>query len=201
MRLNLDKVLSLVLLVFFACGIEIHAQHVSFGTWAAGDIVIMKGVPETLNFNDKKQVINPGISQTVTINLNDPQPAVLTIEGTEYMDVTVYIDAPVVLDLDPANQIPVAIRFAYSNLGTLDMALAKNQAIEVPVGFNTATFPILRRINGPPGPPPTPPSSGYIPPRKKAWLFIYGTLGPVGSVNAGMYSGIVNVTVEYTKNN
>jgi hypothetical protein len=175
------------------------AQHVNFAPTAGEGIVITKGMPESLNFNDKTQVINPGISQTVTINLNDPQPAVLTIEGTEYLDVNVYIDAPATLDLDPSNKIPVAIRFAYSNLGTLDVAVAKTQAIEVPAGFNTATFPILRRINGPPGPPPTPPSSGYVPPRKKAWLFIYGTLGPVGAVDAGMYQETINITVEYTK--
>ncbi len=195
-----NKILIVVLgLLWYPC--DLDAQHVSFGTFAADDILISKGTPENLNFNDKTRVINPGASQTVTINLNDPQAAVLTIEGNEYLDVTVYIDVPLTLDLDQANKIPVSFRFAYSNLNPLNEITAKMQAIEVPAGFNTATFPILRRINGPPGPPPTPPSSGYTAPRKTAYLFIYGSLGPVGNVDAGLYEGTVNVTVEYTKNN
>ena len=178
-----------------------NAQHVSFGTWAGGDITLTAGVPGDLNFNDKTPVINPGINQTVTINLQDAETAVLAIEGTEYYDVTVYVDAPATLQLDPVNTIPFALRFAYSNLNPANVTVAKNQAIEVPVGFNTATFPILRRTNGPPGPPPTPPSEGYTPPRKTAYLFIYGRLGPVGSVDAGRYEGTINVTVEYSKFN
>ena len=179
----------------------LNAQRISFGTWAGGDITITSGVPGDLDFNDKTQVINPGVNQSVTINLQDAETAVMAIEGTEYYDVTVYVDAPLTLELDPSNTIPVQIRFAYSNLNPANVTVAKNQAIQVPSGFNTATFPILRRTNGPPGPPPTPPSSGYTPPRKTAYLFIYGTLGPVGSVDAGLYHGTINVTVEYTKIN
>ncbi|MFZ4522471.1 MAG: hypothetical protein ACOYNC_12250 [Bacteroidales bacterium] len=201
MRLNIKSSIIFMMLCWISCSIHLKAQHVSFGTWAGDDIMITKGTPESLNFNDKTQVINPGISQTVSINLNDPQATVLTIEGTEYLDVTVYIDVPATLDLDATNKLPVSFRFAYSNLNPPDVITAKTQAIEVPSGFNTATFPILRRINGPPGPPPTPPSSGYTPPRKKAYLFIYGTLGPVGNVDAGLYEGTVNITVEYSKYN
>ena len=192
-----------VLVVFFLISsfVATQAQHISFGTWAGSDILITTGVPGDLNFNNKTQVINPGINQTVTINLHDQEAAVLTIEGTEYYDVTVSIDAPPTLDLDATNKIPFHMRFAYSNLNPADVTVAKNQAVEVPASFNSATFPIFRRVNGPPGPPPTPPSSGYVPPRKTAWLFIYGSVGPVGSVDAGLYEGIINITVEYTKFN
>ena len=196
---NIQKVVLIILLYIIGnCGV-VYAQHVSFGTWAGGDIVITTGTPGNLNFNDKTQVIIPGVNQSVTINLYEAQTAVLTIEGTEYLDVTVYIDGPNTLDLDASNKIPIAVRFAYSNLNPADVLTAKTQAIEVPAGFNSATFPIFRRINGPPGPPPTPPSSGYVPPRKKAYLFIYGILGPVPNVDAGIYEGIINVTVEYSK--
>lgn len=198
-RMNYLFLLSAIL--FFSVTEHSFAQHISFGTWAGGDITLTTGVPNDLDFNDKTPVINPGVNQSVTINLQDAEAAVLSIEGTEYYDVTVYVDSPVTLDLDPDNKIPVAIRFAYSNLNAPNVTAAKNQAIEVPAGFNTATFPILRRVNGPPGPPPTPPSSGYTPPRKTAYLFIYGTLGPVGSVDAGLYNGTIHITVEYTKFN
>lgn len=197
--LNIYLLLMTALCLLGPSGVS-NAQHVSFGTWAKGDIVITNGNPQDLNFNDKTQVITPGINQSVAIILNDEEAAVLTIEGTEYLDVTVYVDAPATLDLG-SSKIPVGIRFAYSNLNPADALTAKSQAIEVPAGFNTATFPIVRRISGPPGPPPTPPSSGYTPPRKTAYLFIYGTLGPVPNVDAGPYQGTINVTVEYTKSN
>jgi hypothetical protein len=197
---TIQKIVHLVLLSMCVCS-GASAQHISFGTWASGDILLSKGTPEQLNFNDKTQLIIPGVSQSVTINLNDPQAAVLTVEGSEYLDVTVYVDGPPTVDLDASNRIPLAVRFAYSNLDPSDVINAKLQAVEVPTGFNTATFPIFRRTGGPPGPPPVPPSSGYTPPRKKAWLFIYGTLGPVGNVDAGLYEGMINVTVEYTKTN
>jgi hypothetical protein len=196
--LNIKVFLILVLAISLFHGVA-EAQHISFGTWATGDLLLTRGTPETLDFNDKVQVIRPGINQTVTINLQDAEAAVLTIEGNEQHDVTVYIDAPGTLDLDPSNKIPFGVRFAYSNLNPTDVIAAKMQAIEVPAGFNTITFPILRRVNGPPGPPPTPPSSGYTPPRKTAYLFIYGNLGPVGNVDAGLYEGTINITVEYSK--
>jgi len=197
------KSLGTCLLLFMLCFVveTSSAQHISFGTWAGSDIVLTTGVPGDLDFNDKTPVINPGANQSVSITLQDAEAAVLAIEGTEYYDVTVYIDAPTTLDLDPDNKIPVGIRFAYSNLNAPNVTAAKNQAIEVPVGFNSATFPILRRVNGPPGPPPTPPSAGYTPPRKTAYLFIYGTLGPVGNVDAGSYTGTIHISVEYSKFN
>ena len=197
---NHFSAVAILLFILFTCG-GAQAQHISFGTWAGGDIVITPGIPGDLNFNNKTQVITPGWNQSVTISLHDAEAAVLAIEGTEYYDVTVTIDAPPTLDLDASNKIPVKIHFAYSNLNPANVTVAKTQAIEVPVGFNSATFPFLRRTNGPPGPPPTPPSAGYTPPRKTAYLFIYGTLGPVGNVDAGAYEGTVNVTVEYSKYN
>ena len=200
-RTSAPAILVITILLLFSVIQISSAQRISFGTWAGSDITLTVGVPGDLDFNDKTPVINPGVNQSVTINLQDAETAVLSIEGTEYYDVTVYVDAPGTLDLDPDNKLPVAIRFAYSNLNAPNVTAAKNQAVEVPVGFNTATFPILRRVNGPPGPPPTPPNSGYTPPRKTAYLFIYGTLGPVGSVDAGLYNGIIHVTVEYTKFN
>ena len=194
-------IIGIIILIFyiFSTSGSVEAQHIKFGTWAGDNLILTTGIPGELNFNTKTPVINPGVNQSVTISLHDQEAAVLTLEGIEYYDVTVTVDTPLTLDLDPQNKVPVNIRFAYSNLNPADMLTAKNQAIEVPAGFNSATFPILRRINGPPGPPPTPPSSGYTPPRKTAWLFFYGTVGPVGNVDAGLYEGTINITVQYSK--
>ena len=189
------------IVVTAVCALTLQGQHISFGTFAGPGIQITPGVPDDLDFNDKTVVINPGVNQSVTIQLQDPQAAVLRIEGTANLDVTVVLDVPTTLDLDPANKIPVQIRFAYSNLNPADEMTAKMEAVEVPAGFNTITFPIVRRTDGPPGPPPTPPQAGTTPPRKTAYLFVYGTLGPVGNVDAGLYEGTIQVTVEYTKFN
>jgi hypothetical protein len=198
MQTGIKFILLLITAIFLVMAGSLCAQHISFGTWAGPGLTLTNGTPQDLNFNDKTPIIITGNNQSVTISLNDGEAAVLTIEGTEYLDVTVTVDAPPTLDLDATNHIPINIGFAYSNLNPTDIATAKTQAVEVPAGFNTATFPILRRTSGPPGPPPTPPYEGYVPPKKTAYLFIYGTLGPVGNVNAGLYDGTINVRVEYT---
>jgi len=198
MQTGTKHIFLLISTTILAMAGALNAQHISFGTWAGAGLTLTNGTPYDLNFNDKTPLIITGTNQIVPISLIDEEAAVLTIEGTEYLDVTVYVDAPPTLELDATNSIPLSIRFAYSNLGPADIATAKIQAVEVPAGFNSATFPIFRRTSGPPGPPPTPPLEGYTPPQKTAYLFIYGTLGPVGDVNAGLYDGTINVTVEYS---
>jgi hypothetical protein len=98
--------------------------------------------------------------------------------------------------------IPLNIGFAYSNMGAESESLAKTQALQIPQGFTSATFPVLRRSTGPPGPPPTPEHNGYTAPTADAYLFIYGTLGPVPEDAAvGLYFGEINIHIEYSTYN
>lgn len=157
----------------------------------------MHGSVNDLDFDEKEGGITSG--SVATIDLLDDMAAVITITGQADLDVTVSIDAPVTLDLDDDNKVPVSISYAYSNLGATDETTAKTLAVRVPAGFSSVTLPLVRRSSGPPGPPPTPDHVGYTPPSGTAYIFIFGTLGPV-PLNAatGLYSGDINISVEYS---
>jgi len=188
-------------LFIFSMIVEVSvAQRIRFGLFASDNIILTPLGLAELNFNNKQTIILQG--NQVTINLFDEACAVLTIEGRADLDVTVTIHASATIDLDALNKIPLNIRFAYSNLGALNESMAKSQAVEVPAGFTGATFPILRRASGPPGPPPTPAHTGYIQPTARAYLFIYGTLGPVPiGAASGIYTGDIMINVEYSTYN
>jgi len=191
----------MLVILFLASGKSV-AQRISFGLFADDDLILTPGAVDELNFNSKQTVIIPG--NTVSIpNHQDEFAAVIAIDGRADLDVTVTIDAPATIDLDVDNKIPITIGFAYSNLGAgTNVTLAKTQAVAVPAGFNTATFPILRRLASTPGLPPTPDHNGHVQPTGKAYLFIYGTLGAVpGNAAAGLYTGDIAITVEYSTYN
>jgi hypothetical protein len=177
---------------------SVKAQRVSFGLYATDDLVLTPLNLSELNFNQKQPFIIAG--QTITINMTDDASAVLTIEGRTDLDINVTIDAPSTLDLDVTNKVPFALKFSYSNIGASNELIAKASAIEVPPGFTSATFPILRRASNLPAPPPTPNHIGYSAPTRTAYLFLYGTLGPVSASSAtGFYTGNINIHVEYAK--
>ena len=190
----------IILLLTFSLllAVTVAAQRISFGLYATDDIVLTQLNLGELNFNEKQPVILAG--ETVTVNLADAAVGILTVKGRTDMDITVTIDAPATLDLDVSNQILLAVRFAYSNNGASNETNAKARSIEIPAGFTSATFPIIRRASGLPAPPPTPNYAGYIAPTGTAYLFVYGTLGPVPSnAAAGLYTGNINIRVEYAK--
>ena len=178
------------------------AQQVGFGLYTNSDLTLTKLAPDVLDFGDR--ISGEG---EVQILLSDDAAVPIEIEGVAYLDVTVTLTPPdgdfIVLQGDADNlsneskRMAVNIRMAYYNRGQegITEIAAKAEAIKV-VG-NTVTFQIRRRPGGPPGPPPVPPHAGYTPPVAKAYLFIYGDL-TVGNVNAGPYSGLIDVHVEYS---
>jgi hypothetical protein len=196
------NILYIALLFFFSLlpTMQSVAQHISFGLYASESIILTPLGLGELNFNDKQPVILGG--NTVQIHLTDEAAAILTITGRADLDVTITISAPANLVLDVDNQIPLSLAFAYSNLGASDEATAKTQAIQVPAGFTSATFPVLRRSTGPPGPPPTPDHPGVTYPTGTVYLFIYGSMGPVpNNAAVGLYEGDINISVSYSTYN
>jgi hypothetical protein len=171
------------------------AQRINFGAYT-GSLGLSLTVSGTLNFNNKQQVIVSGSNASVSILLNDSECQWIEIVGDATRDITITITA----DLDLTNGtdlIPFTCQFAYSNLGSPTVSAAKAVAVQIPGGFSAITLPMLRRTSGAPAPPPTPAHGGYTPPSAKAYLFLYGTLGPVGNVSQGIYSGTIHVSVQY----
>ncbi len=191
----------ILLLPAFALA-PLQAQQVSFGTYADQDLIVQVLTPDVLDFGDRIS----GEGQ-VSILLSDNEAVPIEIEGIAYLDVTVTLELPdgnfLLLEgdidnqNDPNKRLPIDIKMAYYNRGQEGISedAAKLEAIEV-VG-NMVTFQIRRRPGGPPGPPPVPPHAGYVPPTAKAYLFIFGNLA-VGNVNAGPYSTLINIHVEYS---
>ncbi len=192
--------LYLALLLFPAISAE--AQRVGFGLYSSYDLTLTRLVPEDLEFGE----VTSG-EGVVSIDITDTEVVPIEIEGVAYLDVTVTLTPPLggvlLLEGDDENlgdedrSMPVTITMAYYNGGDPNIPIdtAKSQAIEVT--GDMATFAIRRRPGGPPGPPPVPPHAGYIPPTAVAYLFIYGSL-TVGDVDAGPYSGTIDIHVEYS---
>lgn len=189
------------------------AQQVDFGLFAeqyddiALEIRTLEGGEAILDFGS----LNSGSGSddpNATIVKTDDRAVVLEIEGVAYLDVTVTLTPPLGNFIflsgnedfanDEKRQIPINVKMAYFNRVPKGDDFHPNMASgSTEVVGDMATFQIRRRPGGPPGPPPTPPHAGYTPPTAKAYLIIYGDIN-VGNVNAGPYSGIIDVHVEYS---
>jgi hypothetical protein len=179
------------------------AQKINFGayTTSQGISLSIPSTPGFLDFCAMQPWIGSGTSTTVTIMLNDIETQYIKIIGDATRDITVTVSAPIYLTTGaggPGEQVPFTCNFAYSNLGSADAVTARSSAVQVPTAFTAITLPMLRRMAGVPAPPPTPAHGGYTAPSATAYLFLYGKLGPVGNVNAGSYTGTINVSVNYT---
>ena len=172
----------LLLLIVFISG-QAAAQKISFGVYTTSAIALTKS--GDISFNAKYPIIAGNSDSMVTIALGDNEAQYVQIVGDATRDITITVTAPAYLTVGTGSQIPFACKFAYSNRGSLTEAAARLSAVEVPAGFTSITLPVFRRASGAPAPPPTPAHGGYTPPSATAYLFLYGTLGPVGNVNAG----------------
>jgi len=189
-------------LVVFACFISqvSMAQRISFSTWTGSDDIVLNSVmasPE-LSFNLKQPIITSGT--TVDINLVDNQAIAFRIEAPENFDLTVDVDAPMFLTFadDPLKTIPFQVKLAYNNMLPGNELAGKAGAIELPLGFTNVTFPVNRRTSGAPSPPPTPLTGTEVRNKSTAYIYIYGTLGPVGTVPAGNYLAEITINVSFT---
>jgi hypothetical protein len=190
------------ILVVMACFISqvSLAQRISFSAWTGrDDIMLMPAVAgPNLNFIIKQPIITSGTS--VAINLVDNQAIAFRIDAPENFDLTVDVDAPLFLTFedDPSKTIPFQVKLAYNNMLPGDELAGKAGAIELPIGFTNVTFPVNRRTSGAPGPPPTPITGTESKIKGTAFIYIYGSLGPVGTVPAGNYSAEININVSFT---
>ena len=178
------------------------AQRISFNTWTGSDditILSPQGAMPALDFNQKMRALVPG-TEAVNIGLVDNQAVIYEIEAPEGFDLTVDVSAPsaFVLSGNPTESIPFLLKVAYNNMAPTDELSGKLSAVELPAGFYSITFPVSRRTSGAPIAPPSPEDGALTRPKAKAYLYLYGTLGPVGMVPAGIYEGEININVSFT---
>ncbi len=174
------QIIIAILLLVLPLGVK--AQMLALNTEAAADITVTVLSDGILDYGNVFQ--NQGLVQ---IQLMDPGTEVISIEGDFNKSVTVTITPPAGLRLDASNSLPFTLGAAYANNEV------NNKGDATLFSGNTATFEI-REGGGPP--PGGGRGGGGGPPTTTAYVFIFGDIN-VGNVNAGAYSGIINVFVEY----
>lgn len=185
------------LLLFGSVAAGGHAQEIDFGDYAVYSVSLGELGPQDLEFG--LLIHNEG---SRNIPLADAK--VLTVTGVKYLDVIVSItaDNELLLDGNPANigdparSIPFTLNAAYANRGQDNIGQAR--FFSVSGNSAQAQFQIRGRDSGPPGPPPTPPHTGYNPAlyEESAYIYVFGSVN-VGSVNSGSYSSQITVSVVY----
>ena len=192
-----------LLVLIFLTGSLGLAQKINFGAYTTSQGIALTASSGYLNFNSKQPFLVSNSNITVTIALVDNEAQYIKIVADATRDITITIGSPPYLIIGVGgvgNQIPFTCNFAYSNLGIADEPTARLNAVQVPSGFSAITLPMMKRASGTPLPPPTPAHGGYTAPSATAYLFLYGSLGPLGNVNAGDYSGLISVSVNYSTN-
>jgi hypothetical protein len=192
------------LIVFLGVVSASFGQRINFSTWTGSDDVTIRPIganSSSLRFNDKEKVLKANMPQVV-IAKTDPQVAIFEIEAPTEFDISIDLDYPVFLfkdgDLSSTDKIPFVLNMSYSTPGSGNSVQVPDPATsqDVPAGFNSVTFPMYGSGTAPLPPSPEFGGSGARQ-KSKAYLFIYGAVGPIGTVSAGDYTAevILNVNV------
>jgi hypothetical protein len=94
------------------------------------------------------------------------------------------------LALSPPSLIPFAWEAAFCNEGINDERMARRQAIPLNLNQNQFQFEMNEYQDIPGNPAPV---ENLV----KAFLYVYGRLGPVGQVTPGYFSNSMNIEVWY----
>lgn len=217
---------SVWLALLLSTASTVVAQQISFGINATEGITldVISGQQE-LDFNNKQRIIIPGTGRVVISRDADSNAFVVPFEiiARDDLDIEVIITSPLFLELEgwtsetnePAPQIPFQVAWAFWNMapssGGSNPLWNDNAVINgsrevrgvdaLALSVSSAVFPMRRRMisNAPPPPPPTPRHGEMmVYPTTNAYLYIYGSLGPIPLGTAsGQYSGIINIEVGY----
>lgn len=182
-------------------------QRINFSTYVQGEDIFLTIIdnPDGLNFNRKQQIIVVGDPNVVSVEISHGATVVVEIDAPLEYDLTLSIASESGLSLnglDSGVVVPFDFRFAYNNTGEVTDTERRASAVQIPALFHTVTFPTRRRsAGGPPPPPPTPEHGGFIRPRGKAYLYLYGNLGPIpAGIPSGNYSADIQINVTYADN-
>lgn len=208
MKHNRYSPLLLMMMLMLMPAMASLAQNISFRALAPDAITVTKQGSIDLEFD--KLLLDSDIVRTITINDTD-RLVILAIDAPAHYDLTVYTelannDKLLLYGTESDQWIPFTLEFAYANPGypiTETYITALIDAVEVPTGFNSVTFPVSRHASGLPLPPPTPEYDGcdLAANKQRAFLFFYGSVGSTNAGNnvvAGTYETIIEVTIDFT---
>jgi hypothetical protein len=197
-----SKPVHIILFLMLMASFTTTAQRIGFEV-RTGDGINILNSPEHLNFNRLNNLIMANSFEVITISLNDEFVTVIEIEAQAGRDITVEVNAPSYLALSGGKQsdnerINLDIRFAYSNSGNHSETEARLSAIEIPAGFSHATFPVKKRLSSQvTGLSQSRHYSGSTVNTERIWIFVFGSLGPIGKVRMGEYTAEISVIINY----
>lgn len=178
--------------LLLGCIADIQAQEINFGSYYSSSAELF--VERNLSFgpiilNDTKEVL-----------IGSGDEAALSIEAIRFLDIYVTVTAPTYLFLDGDDacvsatcRVPVTFEYAYNNTNTyLDNVIGNTL-------FSTSTvrLPMVKRVNGPPMPPPTPEIALPSLPLATAFIYIGGEIASTGAEQSGSYSNSITIEIIY----
>lgn len=203
----MSRLFTYFVLGVFTSTATVEAQRINFSTFVQGENIVLTVIsnPGGVNFNAKQPLIVVGDPSIVQIDIMDNAVVVVELDAPIEYDLTAELSWETGLSrggADTGTTVPFQLRWAYNNTGEISDIERRGNAVQVPPFFHTVTFPVYRRqAGGPPPPPPTPDHAGFVRQRAKAYLFIYGSLGPIPfGISAGNYSADIQLNVTYADN-
>ena len=146
-----------------------------------------------LIFNQIGAPIISGNQQSYNITIHDSRTLVLEIAAPARTPLMIQIQ-PITEILNhtnsPPSSIPFAWEAAFCNEGLNDERMARNQAVPLDPNQNNFQFEMSDYQNLPGNPAP-------VENRVKAFLYVYGRLGPIGPVTPGYFTNSMNIEVWY----
>lgn len=199
---------TLLLVMLMLQVTAVPAQNISFRTLAPDAITLTPQGSIDLEFDFL--YLDSDIVNTITIN-DTGRLVALAIDAPAHFDLTATIrmkdkNRLLLNGTNSAQWIPFNLEFAYANAGyplTVNYVAALKDAVAVPGGYNSITFPVSKPAKRLAPPPPTPKYKGYTlnTTKQRAFLFFFGSLGPANKGNlvvAGSYETIIDVIIDFT---
>ncbi|WP_289029492.1 hypothetical protein [uncultured Algoriphagus sp.] len=196
-----------VIFILFLAFTHIGFQGISFGqrttisTWSGSDKIMIRSLEignNSLNFNVNSGVLTAN-SGLIHIGKEDNNSAVFEIEAPSDAEIVINMEYTPFLakerDFTPDQSIPIVLYMSYNNQNAVNETIAKEESIDIPSGITSITIPVISQYTY--ALIPTSSEFGESMEMNKSivYLFVYGTLGPVGSVSAGEYSAQISIHV------
>jgi len=194
------------LLTFFSFNIflfprPLFGQRVTISTWSGSDDVTIHQIgtgSNSLNFNQHSNVITAN-SGPIKISKEDINTAIFAIEAPSEFEIVINMDYSPYLtkagDSSKGQSIPIVFYLAYNNKDAANEIVAKNESIDLIKGITSMNIPVNPRFAANLSPSRSEYGRNSERPKSVVYLFIFGTLGPIGSVSAGDYSTQINLNV------
>jgi hypothetical protein len=187
--------------ILFGFPRDSFGQRTTISTWSGSADITIRSLgmgSSSLNFNQHSNRITAN-SGPVNIRKEDDNAAIFEIEAPSEFEIVINMDYTPYLakegDSSKEQSIPIVFHMAYNNLNAANEIVAKNESIDLIRGITSITIPVNNKFDANQLPSSWEYGVNSERPKSVVYLFIFGTLGPIGSVSAGDYSSRISINV------